>query len=197
MADQTDKANAAAAGVSDQASSSAGKGQAPASDASKSPASAQTTGAGEAGKAPAARTVEDIARDRGLSLGNADRVAAADRKDNPHAEDHRTPEQIKADQEAEAARSQSQSRPGDTLGRPVAAPIPGDAEDTLRQHDQLDEAKDRLNEHNEPGHAKNMARIEDEAERAQDATKRTVPTGKEDNRNTPIVDPKTGAKRWV
>lgn len=64
-----------------------------------------------------------------------------------------------------------------------------------------------LNAHNEEGNAKNVERDEEAAikghekshyDRAQQEGGEFV-EGKriEENRNTPIVDPKTGAKRWV
>jgi hypothetical protein len=65
-----------------------------------------------------------------------------------------------------------------------------------QQHAKLDAHKDRVNAHNEAGHAKNMERLEKAGESAQKNTEAAKPTKKQDNGNTPIIDPKTGAKSW-
>jgi hypothetical protein len=64
------------------------------------------------------------------------------------------------------------------------------------QHRKVDEAMARRNEENREGHDKNMKRIEDEAKQIAEASEAHVPTGKQNNRNTPRID-KDGTKHWV
>lgn len=89
---------------------------------------------------------------------------------------------------------------GDTMHRNPGTRAP-DA--VARQHDQVDAEMDKRNEQNRPGHEKNMERIEAEAHEAHARTEHAdnhlanhVPTGKQRNRNTPVID-KDGNKRWV
>jgi hypothetical protein len=69
------------------------------------------------------------------------------------------------------------------------------ADRVMQQHNAVEESLEKRNSANEEGHAKNMAKIEQEAELAHENTRRHVPTGKEDNRNTPTID-KAGNKHW-
>ena len=62
------------------------------------------------------------------------------------------------------------------------------------QHEQVDKALEERNKANEEGHKKNMERAERDAQAAQE-NKTHVPTGKENNRNTPRID-KDGNKHW-
>ena len=71
-----------------------------------------------------------------------------------------------------------------------------DAEAAKRQHEQRDKELEQLNEQNQEGHEKNMKAIEEQAKATEEASKTYVPTGKEDNRNTPKVMP-DGRKVWT
>lgn len=75
-------------------------------------------------------------------------------------------------------------------------------EAVARQHEEVDAALEKRNDENREGHDKNMAAIEHTAAEAQgrtahadDPRARHVPTGKEQNRNTPRVLP-DGTKVW-
>jgi hypothetical protein len=75
-------------------------------------------------------------------------------------------------------------------------------EAVAQQHQAVDAAMEKRNEENSEGHEKNMERAEAEAHEAQARTHHAddhranhVPTGKENNRNTPRVL-KDGTKVW-
>lgn len=72
-----------------------------------------------------------------------------------------------------------------------------------KQHEAVDAAKEKLNEHNREGHEKNMAQIEQDAAEAQarsehgdDPRAKHTPTGKQQNHATPHVMP-DGSKIWT
>lgn len=75
-------------------------------------------------------------------------------------------------------------------------------DEVAAQHEQVAKDLDARNEGNKEGHAKNMEQIEQDAMEAQartahadDPRARHVPTGKEQNHNTPRVLP-DGNKVW-
>ena len=70
------------------------------------------------------------------------------------------------------------------------------ADRVMQQHNAVEQTLEKRNSANEEGHEKNMAKIEEEAELAHENTRRAVPTGREDNRNTPVID-KAGNKHWL
>jgi hypothetical protein len=107
------------------------------------------------------------------------------------AEQHNKPAQTEQDREAEAARS---------------APVfvnRADADASVReQHEKVDAFAAKRNDENRQGHERNMERIEAEAQEAQARTQHShdhranhVPTGKQNNRNTPRVLA-DGTKVW-
>lgn len=106
-----------------------------------------------------------------------------------HPSDYRTHEERERDAQLTEER-----------GDPVRRTHP----DAQAQHDKVDALAQKRNEENRPGHELNMQRIETEAdeanartEHAHDPRANHRPTGKQQNRNTPVIDPKTGEKRWV
>lgn len=85
---------------------------------------------------------------------------------------------------------------------PVRVNNPAAPEAVAKQHEEVDAAHEKRNEENRPGHAVNMEKIEQAAAEAQARTKYAddhraahVPTGKEENRNTPRVLA-DGTKVW-
>lgn len=102
-------------------------------------------------------------------------------------EDKPKPDTDAADLNPDAAAS--------TVGHAGAIVDRSDRIAAQRERAEADLAK--LSEHNAEGHEKNMRKIEAQAEVAQSVEEKTGPaTGKEVNHNTPIIDPKTGAKTW-
>lgn len=121
---------------------------------------------------------------RGPLAGDAARAPST-------ARDTRNPEQVEKDRELERNRGD-----GANVNNPRAP------EAVARQHQQVDEALQKRSDENEEGHAKNLERAENEAREAHARTERAdhhlanhVPTGKQDNRNTPRVL-KDGTKVW-
>lgn len=85
---------------------------------------------------------------------------------------------------------------------PVRTVNPRAPEAVARQHQEVDAFNEKRNEENRPGHEKNMERAEIEANEAQARTAHAddhranhVPTGKQQNRNTPRVL-EDGTKVW-
>lgn len=127
--------------------------------------------AGETAEAKQARLDQEAADRRKI----VDDAAA---KTSPQAK----ADQAARDRDAEAARSNNVTH---TDTRSEGA--------INEQHKQHDEFMAKRNSENEEGHAKNMERIEKEAEAVQHTEH--VPTGKQNNRNTPRVL-KDGTKVW-
>jgi hypothetical protein len=101
-------------------------------------------------------------------------------------------EAVKA-KEAEAAKAKEDDKPTETV-------VQADTDAVKAQHEAVDKAMEDLNARNEAGHQKNMEAIEAAAEEAKAHTEKPdashVPTGKEWNRNTPVVH-EDGSKSWV
>lgn len=114
-----------------------------------------------------------------------------------------TPEEQKADeQKAKVTAQAEKDREAEAARENVKVNNPAAPEAVAQQHEQVDAAAEKRNEENAEGHAKNMELAEAEAHEAQMRTEhaddhraRHVPTGKENNRNTPRVL-KDGTKVW-
>lgn len=94
----------------------------------------------------------------------------------------------------EADREAEQSRAGNVTVNNPRAP-----DRIAEQHRKVDEFNEKRNEENRPGHQVNMEKEEAKAEASTKATEGDrpahVPTGKQQNRNTPRVLP-DGTKVW-
>lgn len=128
-------------------------------------------------------------------VSDANEKAAAETeaaKAKPGTDDVRSAKQKATDAEDEAERDKD----GPHVNNPRAP------EAVAKQHELVDKLKEDRNEANRPGHEKNMERLEHEAQEAQARTEHAhdpranhVPTGKQDNRNTPRIDA-DGTKHW-
>lgn len=117
--------------------------------------------------------------------------------------DNRTAKQIAADEKAAAKAAPAADAPEDKKVEdapvvsnlaPTVAVDPNDPESAVQQHDAVDQRLADLNAHNESGFAKIVEREQAAAEAAQNNPAH-VPTGKEWNHNTPVID-EHGNKQW-
>lgn len=74
--------------------------------------------------------------------------------------------------------------------------VSGDAAHREAQIERTERLLEKRSEDNEEGHDKVQRKIREDAERAHENTAKAPPTGREFNRNTPLVD-KDGNKHWV
>lgn len=119
----------------------------------------------------------------------SDQAKAKAEAEHKSADDHESKAKIA---EHDAALTEAR---GDTTR--VNDPRTDDAK--AAQIAKTDAELDALNRANEEGHQRNMDAIERHAHEAHAKTEHPgyhTPTGKEDNRNTPRIDPATGAKTW-
>lgn len=66
----------------------------------------------------------------------------------------------------------------------------------VQQHELVDKTREERDEANREGHEKNLQAQDEEAEQIEKANENFVASGKEDNRNTPIVHA-DGSKSWT
>lgn len=100
------------------------------------------------------------------------------------------------DQNREAAAAKARGEPVDVVSNvaPTVTINPQDQGSVEKQHAAVDERMDKLNANNEKGQAKIVER-EEKIREASQANPTHVPTGKEWNRNTPVMD-EFGNKSW-
>lgn len=154
---------------------------------------------------------QDTAAKAQQSSASADQAKAMPGSEAPK-DATATAESVKAgsvlkDKEVELAKARNDSREADQEAEKarehnVTTNNPRAPEAVAKQHAEVDAAADKRNEENRPGHEKNMERIEAEAHEAHARGAHAdhhlaghVPTGKQNNRNTPRVLP-DGTKVW-
>jgi uncharacterized alpha-E superfamily protein len=157
------------------------------SEAADATAKANAKAADDKAKAEAAqKATDDAARAKA-----ADEAKAPLRTDGPTLEEY-----VKAGHSADtyppAGYAARDPAPLNNVS-PTVTIDPSNPDSVLAQHEAVDEKMAKLNEHNEAGAAK-IAEAEQAVVEASKSIPH-VPTGKEWNRNTPVID-EFGNKQW-